>query len=112
MYEVDRAIGNACIDSIANNVYDVSMDHYETTMATLTVRNVDARLKERLRVRAAQHGRSMEAELRHILNEALGREAARETNLAEAIRRRFEPFGGVELPAHPPVPAGEPPSFE
>jgi plasmid stability protein len=29
----------------------------ETTMATLTIRNVDAAVKERLRVRAAQHGR-------------------------------------------------------
>ena len=38
-------------------------------MATLTIRNVDAALKERLRVRAAQHGHSMEAEVRDILKE-------------------------------------------
>jgi antitoxin FitA len=42
----------------------------ETTMATLTIRNVDAAVKERLRVRAAQRGRSMEAELRAIVSEA------------------------------------------
>ena len=41
-------------------------------MPTLTIRNVDPALKEELRVRAARHGRSMEAELRHILKEALG----------------------------------------
>ena len=81
-------------------------------MATLTVRNVDARLKERLRVRAAQHGRSMEAELRHILGEVLAGDPGREPNLAEAIRRRFEPLGGVDLPPHPPVPVPEPPGFE
>lgn len=81
-------------------------------MATLTIRNVDSRTKEQLRVRAARHGRSMEAELRHILNEILNGDPVGEINLAEAIRRRFEPFGGVELPAHPPVMAKEPPSFE
>jgi len=31
-------------------------------MTTLTIRNVDGALKERLRVRAARNGRSMEAE--------------------------------------------------
>ena len=82
-------------------------------MTTLTIRNVDARLKERLRVRAAQNGRSMESELRHILSAALGREEKRETNLAEAIRRRFLPFGGVDqLEPHPPVPIGNPPVLD
>ena len=40
-------------------------------MATLTIRNIDPAIKERLRVRAAEHGRSMEAELRAILNETV-----------------------------------------
>lgn len=78
-------------------------------MTTLTVRNVDPSLKERLRVRAARNGRSMEAELRHILSGTLGREKDRELNLADAIRRRFEPLGGAELAPHPPVPVREPP---
>ncbi len=82
-------------------------------MATLTIRNVDAALKERLRVRSARHGRSMEAELRSILSEALENDRDhREPNLAEAIRRRFAPLGGVELESHPPVPVGAPPSFD
>jgi plasmid stability protein len=80
-------------------------------MATLTVRNVDPRLKEQLRVRAAKNGRSMEAELRHIIGETLAREGGRGPNLAEAIRRRFAPLGGVELEPHPPVPVGEPPDL-
>ena len=81
-------------------------------MATLTVRNVDPILKQRLRVRAAHNGRSMEAELRQILSDTLGGDRGRETNLAEAIRRRFAPLGGVELEAHPSQAVGEPPSFD
>ncbi len=82
-------------------------------MTTLTIRNVDARLKEKLRIRAARHGRSMEAELRQILRETLEADAARsEPNLAEAIHRRFAALGGVDFPPHPPTPVREPPIFE
>ena len=83
-------------------------------MATLTIRNVDPELREQLRVRAARHGRSMEAELRQILKEALGVEKPYpEPNLAEAIRRRFLPLGGAdEIEPHPSVPVGQPPRFE
>ncbi|HXP03091.1 MAG TPA: Arc family DNA-binding protein [Stellaceae bacterium] len=80
-------------------------------MTTLTIRNVAPELRERLRVRAALNGRSMEAELRHLLSEAL-RDGAqrRELNLAEAIRQRFLPLGGAdELDPHPPVEVGPPP---
>jgi len=78
-------------------------------MPTLTIRNIEPALKERLRVRAARNGRSMEAELRHILSTTIGGETSREINLAEAIRRRFLPLGGVELEPHPPVLVGKPP---
>ena len=83
-------------------------------MATLTIRNVDPELREALRVRAARHGRSMEAELREILKVVLAAEKPHpELNLAEAIRRRFAPLGGAdEIEPHPPVPVGEPPRFE
>jgi plasmid stability protein len=40
-------------------------------MATLTVRNLDADVVRRLRIRAAEHGRSAEAEHREILRLAL-----------------------------------------
>jgi plasmid stability protein len=81
-------------------------------MATLTIRNIDAALKERLRRRAARHGRSMEAELRSIVNSVLSGDDDREPDLAEAIRRRFAPLGGVELEPHPPIAEREPPSFD
>jgi plasmid stability protein len=92
--------------------YNGWMHTHEPNMTTLTVRNVDPTLKERLRVRAAHNGRSMESELRHILSAVLAEDQAQEINLAEAIRRRFAPLGGVELEPHPRQPVGEPPSFE
>jgi plasmid stability protein len=85
----------------------------ETPMATLTIRNVDATIKERLRLRAARHGRSMEAEARTIIREAVASERDEaEPNLAEAIRRRFAPLGGVDLELPPPEDVEAPPSFD
>ena len=82
-------------------------------MATLTIRNVDAGVKERLRLRAARHGRSMEAEARTILSEAVaGVRDQAEPNLAEAIRRRFAPLGGVDLELPPREFVDEPPAFD
>jgi len=66
-------------------------------MATLTIRQLDEKTKARLRVRAAEHGRSMEEEARAILRSAVSASAPEKENLAEAIRRRFAVFGGVEL---------------
>ena len=40
-------------------------------MASITIRNIDDNLKERLRVRAAQNGHSMEEEARLILRRAI-----------------------------------------
>ena len=40
-------------------------------MASITVRNLEEGLKRRLRVQAAENGRSMEEELRVILRTAL-----------------------------------------
>ena len=65
-------------------------------MASITIRKLDERVKTRLRIRAASHGRSMEEEAREILRTALA-DPPEELNLAEAIRRRIEPLGGVIL---------------
>lgn len=81
-------------------------------MATLTIRNIDDTVKDRLRIRAAQHRRSLEAELRAIVTEAVA-EPAEELDLADAIRRRFAPFGGVDDLVLPPrALAEEPPALE
>lgn len=102
----DFVVFNASID------YNESILQREPNMSTLTVRNIDPALKERLRVRAAHNGRSMESEVRRILSDTLNSGTSREASLAEAIRRRFAPLGGVDLEPNPHQPAGEPPSFE
>ncbi len=81
-------------------------------MASITIRNLDESLKRKLRMRAAQHGRSMEEEARHILRAALVGKARAPGNLYDAIRRRFAPLGGVELDIPPRGPMREPPHFE
>ena len=80
-------------------------------MASITIRNLDETLKQKLRLRAAQRNRSMEDEARDILRTALAQEPAQAGNLADAIRRRVERLGGVELalPVRGPMP--EPPDF-
>jgi plasmid stability protein len=89
------------------------MTQLKTPVATLTIRNVEAGVKERLRLRAARHGRSMEAEARTILSEAVASDRDQpEPNLAEAIRRRFAPLGGVDLELPPREFVDEPPSFD
>ncbi|UEM22885.1 plasmid stabilization protein [Skermanella mucosa] len=81
-------------------------------MATITIRNLEDAMKARLRVRAAHHGRSMEEEARHILRAALTEEGQSPVHLGESIRRRFEPFGGVELPDPGREILRDPPDFE
>lgn len=74
-------------------------------MATMTIRNIDDQLKARLRVQAAQNGRSMEDEARDILRAALSVQPARGSSLVEAVRARVAPIGGIdlELPAREPI---------
>jgi plasmid stability protein len=67
-------------------------------MATITVRGVDPVLHARLRVEAARHGRSMEAEVRAILHDRLTPSLG-ERGLGSRIRARFEGLeGDLELP--------------
>ncbi|HET9086243.1 MAG TPA: hypothetical protein VFN53_01850 [Acidobacteriaceae bacterium] len=81
-------------------------------MATLTIRQLDEKTKSKLRIRAAHHGCSMEEEAREILRASLNGPAAQPPeNLAEAIRKRFAPFGGVELELPEREPMREPPDF-
>ena len=83
-------------------------------MSSITIRNLDPAVKERLRVRAAQHGRSMEAEVRSILQTTLQPPEHPPTgNLYERIRARFEPLGGADdLEVPPRIPERDPPRFD
>ena len=69
-------------------------------MATLTIRRLDPAVKERLRVRAAQHGHSMEEEARRILSESCG-SVPQSKNLADLALRLFGEQNGVELELPP-----------
>lgn len=66
-------------------------------MATVTVRGLDAEIRHRLRVRAAAHGRSMEAEIREILRVAVAPPQPTETGLGSRIHGRFIAVGGLDL---------------
>jgi len=65
-------------------------------MAALSIRDLDDSVKEKLRRRAAEHGRSMEAEIRAILTAAVTDEPSR-MDLFSALTERFGRLGGVDL---------------
>jgi antitoxin FitA len=88
------------------------MANVEPPMSSVTIRKIDPAVKEKLRLRAARHSRSMEGELRAIITAALQDDAVATPNLADANRRRFAPLGGVDLEPHPYVTPGAPPAFE
>lgn len=71
-------------------------------MAAITIRDIDDDVKERLRVRAAENGRSMEAEARAILERATSR-PKRPKNVAVALMDLADRFDGVELDLSRPV---------
>jgi len=80
-------------------------------MGSITIRRLDDDLKERLRQRAARHGRSMEDEVHEVLRITLAMDASEPDNLAERIQARFAPLGGVELDLPEREPPREPPGF-
>lgn len=77
-------------------------------MASMTIRDIDDRLKARLRLRAAHHGHSMEEEAREILRTALSTPRSANGSLVDCIRARMEALGGIELKIAPREPIREP----
>jgi plasmid stability protein len=69
-------------------------------LAALSIRNLDDQVKERLRIRAARHGRSMEAEVRAILIDAVS-EPGEAPDLFQTLVDRFSELDGVELDLPP-----------
>ncbi len=68
-------------------------------MATLTIRNLDDEVREKLRIRAAQHGRSMEAEVRAVLTDAVASPVER--TLLDVLAEMRDALGGLELELPP-----------
>jgi plasmid stability protein len=78
-------------------------------MASITIRQLPETTKRKLRIRAAQHGRSMEHEAREILKSELNKPGANAPkDLGKAIRDIFAPLGGVELEIPPRGPIRDP----
>ena len=79
-------------------------------MASITIRNLDDRFMRRLRIRAAEHGRSIEEEAVDILRLVVDAPVP-PANLAAAIRARVAAIDGadVHLPAREPM--REPPTL-
>jgi plasmid stability protein len=72
-------------------------------MSTLTIRNFDDGLKGTLRVLAARHGHSMEAEVRELLRAAIIRAASMiaDDDIGSRIRRRFSDLDDPSFPVPP-----------
>lgn len=64
-------------------------------MAVMTIRNLDEEVRDKLRVRAALHGRSMEAEARAILTAAV--DSPMERSLLDVLGKMREILDGEEL---------------
>jgi len=69
-------------------------------MATLTIRNVDDAIKQALRIRAAQHGVSMEEEARRILRDALTR-VSQPQALGQRLKQRFTEVADADFQLPP-----------
>lgn len=81
-------------------------------MASITVRNLDDEVKRKLRIRAAEHGCSMEAEVREILAEAVAIDPEPGKGLGTRVHERFKAVGGVDLELPEREPATEPPQYK
>lgn len=88
--------------------------HHATLPATgaVTIRGLAPELKARLRLQAARHARSMEAEARAILEAALATPDEDATDLATFARALFAPIGGVDLQLPPREPVRGPPELQ
>jgi antitoxin FitA len=80
-------------------------------MASITIRKLDDDIKQRLRVRASHHGRSMEDEARVILRDVLV-DPALSAHPADLARQLFSGSKGIDLPDRPGFAQRPPPSWD
>ncbi|EKU98369.1 hypothetical protein Lepto7375DRAFT_7652 [Leptolyngbya sp. PCC 7375] len=85
-------------------------------MTNIILKKIEPLLIRRLRQRAEQNGRTIEAEITAILISVLmppspPEPTQAEPNLATAVKHRFAEVGGVELPEIPREPIRNPPVF-
>ena len=85
-------------------------------MASITVRKLDDAVKQRLRRQAAEHGRSLEAEVREILGRSIKQpprtlQPTTGLDLVRPLREFVDMYGGVELPIPPRASMRDIPDF-
>jgi antitoxin FitA len=73
----------------------IAVNDDNDSMAVMTIRNLDEEVRDKLRVRAALHGRSMEAEARAILTAAV--DSPIERSLLEVLGEMREILDGEQL---------------
>jgi len=81
-------------------------------MSSLTVRNLDESVKNSLRVRAARNGRSMEEEVRQILQNIVAPEQAGQVSFAERVNSRLAGLHVESLPIPARQLARKPPDID
>jgi antitoxin FitA len=83
-------------------------------VSSITIRNLDDKLKASLRMRAASHGVSMEQEVRSILQNALDADANTPDGLtfSQRINQRFKGLGIEEFPLPVRQPSRPLPDFD
>ncbi len=79
-------------------------------MAVVTVRNLPEETHRALRLRAAEHGRSTEAEIREILEAAVRPESR--MKIGSELAAFGDRFGGIDLDIVRDPIEGDPPTFE
>ncbi|MFT4035230.1 MAG: antitoxin [Patulibacter sp.] len=75
-------------------------------MAAITIRNLSDETHRALKVRAASHGRSTEAEVRTILDAAVS--PPERVRLGSLLAEIGRDAGGIELESQPDMPPSEP----
>lgn len=79
-------------------------------MPAVTIRNLTAETHRALKVRAAQNGRSTEAEIRVILQEAVSTHAS--VKVGAKLAAFGKRFGGIDLRIAPKSDGHQPATFE
>lgn len=80
-------------------------------MSAITIRKLPDEVKQRLRMRAAANGRSMESEAREILVSTLQENAKSDLSWIEQLIQLGERYGGIELEIPPRDEVRDSPDF-
>jgi len=97
------------VDCVETNAYPLPLK-VEGTVASITIKLDDA-LERCLRVRAAEHGRSVEEEVCEILGQVVGHLSG-SVNLGQSIQGRFASLAENVLPVPERAPMRAAPAFD